>query len=584
MTKEFGPDPESLHNIVEHDYADAPPLPFNSLLYAMDMEDRRVIETFKHVVNKLIGKEGGVPAKIETLSVQDPNTGVLIPRVIARFEINQISDQKILQLEEVAKRAYGEDINKITNKTKKAATHLYPIPHAQGKEKARLETTMGWYIGPNSGTPNRMHKGLFVYREIGKRDIASGLRARTDTKWFTQDTLYDNSGNHYKGGSYIVEIREGGMFSGPYGKIKEGPYQTDLAETIILTSMVLADKNLPPVKPGLVVDIYHEMNQIGLGPSTELPGLENQIEIIERTLFVPLASPDLTRALKGTPKSVGLIGQVGTGKTQLIKHFLSQNLGVMLVPVSANDFEEELRRKADQRTILPRTREVANKTGKNMVLIIEDLETLARQENPASTMLLNELAGLYNSGYRVLWTTNHPEQFNPQLLEPERLGGKIVFCGLPTVEARKLILEEHLVEESRYKKLPIFDPKLISKSALTSYEARDLILNKLALATPGFTPRFLKNVVIEAINQFMYRIAKEKGILHGLTEADLENRSFLVEDWNKALGEVLEVYDARHRLDEDDRLLKYIKPGSNGNRVGFRNPRNEERPKFIIDE
>lgn len=544
---------------------DMPPLPINGLLYPVDMEDRRVVEAFKFVVQRVIAQVGGQPAKIETALVEDPRSGHIFPRIVVSFEVNRISEEQLASLEEVARRAYGEDVRGTKAKHgKTAATHLYPKTDARGKDKPTLETTIGWYMGTESGTPDRMYKGVLVYRKIGRKDIASGVKAREDGKWFTQETLYDNSGTPYNGGSYVVEIREGGMFNAGSGKAIDGPYQTDLAETIVYASMVLAGKELPQEQPGLTYDIYHEMNQIGLGAATQLPGLEQQIELVERTLIVPLASPDLTKSLRGSPKSVGLIGQVGTGKTQIIKHFLRQRLGVMMVPVNVGDFEAELNKKQDQRTILPRIRAVADKVGRNIVLIIEDLENLAHKDNPSSKLLLNELAGLYNSGYRVLWTTNHPEVFNPQLLEPERLGGKAVFCGLPTLEARKNILEQHLVRESRSRRLPIFDPGIISEAASSPVEARDLILEAVANSTPGFTPRYLKDIVVEAIDQFMYRIAKQQSRVDSLNESHLMDQSFLVDDWHNALQEVYEVYDVKSRIREDERLQRLIKPGSDG--------------------
>ncbi|MBI4130860.1 AAA family ATPase [Candidatus Roizmanbacteria bacterium] len=549
-----------------------PPLPINGLLYPVDLEDRRVVDAFKLVVRKVITAAEGVPARIETASVEEAITKHLYPRILISFETDQLSTDQLTQLEDVARRAYGDDVKTTrTKQGKTAATHLYPKPEARGKEKPTLDTTIGWYFGTESGIPNRTYKGLFVYRKIGKKDIASGVKAREDGDWFTQETLYDNSGTPYHGGSYLVEIREGGMFTGSNGKVIDGPYQTDLAETIVYTSLVLAGKELPPSKPGLTYDIYHEMNQVGLGVATELPGLENQIKLVERALIIPLASPDLTLALKGNSKSVGLVGQVGTGKTQIIKHFLRRRLGVMMVPVNAGDFEHELTRKPESRTILPRIRAVADKVGRSVVLVIEDLEHLANADNPNSKLLLNELAGLYNSGYRVLWTTNQPEVFNPQLTEPERLGGKVIFCGLPNSEARKMILEQHLVKESRRRKLPVFDPAVISDSVSSSEGARDLILRAVAASTHGFTPRFLKDIVIESINHFMYRIASEEGHVDGLQEYHLVNQSFLPGDWIHALQEIMNVYDVRARLQEDERLQKLINPGIEGRKgnMGF---------------
>ena len=554
---------------------DAPPLPINGLLNPVDMDDQRVIEAFKFVVHQKIEELGGVPVELETQLVENPTYGSYEPRIIARYRTDSLTQDQLTNLEDVARRAYGEDVRTTKTKAgKTSATHLYPKLDATGRKKSTKDSTIGWSFGRGSGTPNRMYTGLMVYREIKKRDVASGLKAREDAEWFTQEVLYDNTGKAHKNNPYLVELRETGMYMSPQGKVRTGMYQTDLAETIIYTSLALANKPLPPKKPGLIFDIYHEMNQIGLGRATELPGLENNIEGVKKSMIIPLASPELADALRGNAKSVGLIGQVGTGKTQIIKHFLRQRLGVIMVPIDAGEFEKELATTPERRSILPRIKQVAEKTGKNVVLIVEDIENLANKDNPHSKLLLNELAGLYNSGYRVLWTTNHPEVFNHQLLEPERLGGKLIFCGLPNSEARHHILEQHLASVSRHRQIPLFNPEEIgSESSVdvqTTEEARQLILQAIAQSTEGFTPRYLKDIVVEAIDQYMYRISTEEGRVDSLTETELTARSFRVDDWRQALEEVLDVYDQHARIREDERLFKIAKPGSEAQgRMGF---------------
>ncbi|PIR59062.1 MAG: hypothetical protein COU69_01585 [Candidatus Pacebacteria bacterium CG10_big_fil_rev_8_21_14_0_10_56_10] len=569
------PPPSSL----EHDWLESenthrePPLPINGLLYPVDLDDRRVVKAFESVVDKVISEVGGLPAKIETVQVDDPRSGFPIPRIVIGFRVDELDAEQLAQLEEVAVRVYGDDVRGTKTRQGKAAkTHFYPKLDAGRGEKPSLDSTIGWYLGTETGTPNRSYLGIFVYRHIGKTDIAAGVAARKDGDWFTEKTLTDNTGQTYQGGSYIIEIRESGKYTDPNGGVvNSGLYQTDLAELAIYVSMVLTGKKLPPVRPGLTYRIYHRMNQIGLGPDTELPGLEPQLRLVEKTMILPLASPELTEALGGTPKSMGLIGQVGTGKTQIIKHFLRQNNGIMMVPVSAYDLETELHKAMERRRILPRVRDIAVKVEKPVVLVIEDLEFLANSDNEASNLLLNELAGIHNSGYRVLWTTNHLEKINPQLLEPERLGGGLVFCGLPTAAARKLILDQHLVVASRTKELPLFNQVTIGGTSISSSEARDKLLQALAELTEGFTPRFLKDIVVEAIGNFMLRISLEKCRLDGLTELDLEGQGFNVGDWDEALQKVRRSYDVESRIREDERLRKLTLPGSGGSRskLGF---------------
>ena len=563
---------------------DEVPLPINGALYPVDFEDPRVVNAFMEVVKKVIRDLGGVPVELKVAFAQNPFTGSLYPRMVARFETEQLSTEQLSQLEEVTRRAYGKDIRGTkTKQGKTAGMHSYPIINARGKEKSIIDTTIGWYFGTEDGNPNRLTKGIFAYRKISRQDIASGVRARKNGDWFTQEKLYDNTGEEFNGGPYIIEVREGGMYNANGGKVIEAPfqYQTDLAQTIVYISLLLAGKELPPEKPGLIYEIYHEMNQIGLGAATQLPGLDDHIREVEKTLIVPLASPKLTRGLKGNPKSTGLIGQVGTGKTQVIKHFLNQKQGIMMIPIGAAEFEVELHQSPNNRRILPRIRDIAEKTGKSVVIVIEDLENLAHESNPTSKLLLNELAGLYNSGYRILWTTNHPEVFNHQLLEPERLGGKIIFCGLPILEARKNILEQHLVHASREMKIPVFDPAKISPETegMTSEGTRDLMLRAIAVATEGFTPRFLKDIVLEAIDNFMYRIAQREERVYGLDENHLEGDSFTLEDWGKALKDVSARYDVKARQAEDERLRKIVDMKSSGS-IGFGNE--NEKPEINL--
>ncbi|MFZ2202538.1 MAG: AAA family ATPase [Microgenomates group bacterium] len=526
----------------------------NPLLYPPHFESDEAMASFGYVVKRMIEDLGGLPVDIETVLVLNPYNREQFPRLVAKFSPKQVSLSQFKQLEEIAERMYPTKVSSTKNRDgSMTASVLYP--KLEGEKTDRDRSTVGWYLGPSAGVPNKFHKGLFVFRNIGRVDVASGVKIRRDSRWFTQKDLLDNSGDKVAS-KYIVEIREDSMF------------QTDLAEAIVLTSLVLAGRELPPENPGLIYEIYHYMNRMGLKGEIQIGGLERQVAEIYEALFTPLASQDLAKGLAVVPRSATLVGQVGTGKTQIIRHLLNQDLGVIMVNIDAADFGQDLQMPEDKKMVLPRIQYIAERTGKSIVLIIEDIEHLARANNSVSATLLNELAGLFKNRYCVLCTTNHPEEFNPQLLESERLGGRLIFCPLPNEQARRHVLEVHTPLMSRQLGLELFDPAALSEETgirfETGQQAREYILSTLAAKTPGFTPRYLQDLCNRAKTTLMGRIAAQIGKRDGLTESDLSSRSFSLADWKKAFEDVLAVYNTRERLEEDERLRKFVHPGSDG--------------------
>lgn len=539
------------------------PLERNPLLYPPHFESANAMEGFRQVVEDLIERLGGEPVTIEVSQVKDYWGEKNYPRLVAKFKPEAITVKQLAQLQDIAKRmspakvrtlkAYGGDME---------GSYTYPKIDAAGRSGSRDKSKIGWYFGSESGTPGRLHEGMLVFRKISNQSVASGIKARRDAEWFTEPNLMDNTGRVVST-SYEVEIRE------------ESMYQIDLAEEIVLTSLVLAGKQLPEDKAGFLYDIYHEMTRIGLRENIELPGLAEHIAEIEEALILSLASPNLARSLKAKSRAITLIGQVGTGKTQAINYVLNEDLGVVMVPVNSLELESDLQQPEHKRYILPRIKYMSERMGRQVVMVVEDIERLAREENPVSSTLLNELAGLFESGYRILCTTNHPEQFNPQLLETERLGGRLIFFGLPNENARRYILEAHTPAISGELGLELFDPELLGIDTGVHFDngeqARDYVLSALAKATDGFTPRYLQDIVNRAKTALMLRVARKAGRMDQLKEEDLVGISFTLEDWEKAYAGVVSSYDRQERLNEDRRLEKFVHPGNNTQtKVGFK--------------
>lgn len=525
------------------------PLERNPLLYPPHFESPTAMDGFRWVVEKMIEEKGGLPVVIETLLVQDYG-GNFFPRLVARFNPKHISQEQLEALQEVARRMYPVRVRGLKNSDGSTSAKVrYPKMEGKGSKDT---TAVGYYFGLEWGKPNQLTTGLFVFRKINRKDVANGVSARRDTAWFTQGVLQDNSGNDVSS-KYLVEIREAGL------------YQTDLAEAIVLTSLVLAGKELPAEKPGLVEEIYHYMNRIGLKEEVQIGGLEPQAAEIEEALFTPLANPELMNSLSVRARAILIVGQTGTGKTQLIRHFLSRDMRVFMINVNTNEFETDLMLADEDKVILPRIRQVTERIGRNVVLILEDAEHLAMEDNPTSSTFLNQLAGLFKNGYCVICTTNRPELFNSQLLEVERLGGRKIFCPLPNEVVRRSILEVHMPLTYGRSEIDLFDPTVLGQDIGVCFEssqqARTFILEALAKSTQGLTHRYLEDICARAKSSLIARVKEETGRGDNLGEADLRGRPYRLDDWLKAFKSVLEGYDLETRLKEDERLRKFVFPG-----------------------
>jgi ATP-dependent 26S proteasome regulatory subunit len=478
----------------------------------------------------------------------------------------KISDEQLKQIMILAKNFYGENIDKKNN-------YLYPPINGTGYNNKTDDRMVGYHFGRNKNKIDRTDTGLLLFRKIN-RSLSAGVRANVSQDWFTKKTLVDVVGKEHKCNKYIIELREEGIYQSDGQKIIKGPTQIELAEIILKLSLILANKK-DDLGKELTHEIYHKMNQIGLGKKINLVGLEKQLESVEKAMIIPLANPKLADSLKIESRSVGLIGQMGTGKTEVIKELLRRDYNLLLVPVNALDLEVDLNNKQENRKLIPKIKEIAEKTGKVVVLIVEDIDLLANKKNPTSNITLNELAGVYESGFRILWTTNYPEEINPQLMEPQRLGGKLICFNLPNEEARKQILSEHLVSASKNENIPVFPSIDEDGHILSSGAVRDKILSVIAKEAINFTPRYLKLIIDEATSNFMMRIIKEKKQKVGLEENDIKGMYFSSEDWFNAYTVARDRCDPNSRALEDKKIKKFIEL-KRGSVMGFDNASNKD--------
>jgi cell division protease FtsH len=204
------------------------------------------------------------------------------------------------------------------------------------------------------------------------------------------------------------------------------------------------------------------------------------------------------------PKGVLLFGAPGTGKTYLARAVAGE-AGVPFLSISGSDFVEMF-----VGVGAARVRDLFDQAKKRApaIVFIDEIDAVGRmrgagmggghdEREQTLNQLLVEMDGFsVNQGIIVMAATNRPDILDPALLRPGRFDRQVVL-DKPDLKARTAILKVH----SRGKPL-----------------AKDVDLEVLAKATPGFTPADLENVINEAA-LLAARHRKRRIGMHELEEA-----------------------------------------------------------------
>lgn len=486
----------------------------NPLINSPDLGNKYAMEAISRVTLNLIDKYHGVePVQLGTTLVFSPKAKSDVPRFIARFEVPDLSEEKMRLMEKLVKQKYQAAVR--TRKTfdgKDIPTESYPPLQDSNIAPSK---TGGWYMGLSQPPTDSGDAGLYVFKDLGKVD---------------KDNFFEESGGAKK---FIVEIREAGM------------YQTDLVEFITQVSTILGQEKL--LDHGeLLYETYYDLLRLGIRQVDDdsVYGMDEALAEIRRGLLLPLASPDLSHGIKHEPESVLLAGVPGTGKTLIVERLLQEETGLFILPVDTLQLARELSEDPKKQRLFPRIAEVARSTGRRVVLHVDDIEGIVGDDNSTKSTMLNLMAGVKNNGFYLIASTNHPNRIDPALLQPQRLG-ILIYCGLQNEQARRKILDIHATTNSDQHGYPLF----------SSEEERNIILGEVVRHTDGFTPRYLAEIVTVAKAYLAERVAVEKANSIGLTEADLEGHTFLVADWEKALTDVSSRYD-KDGVKAHDRSIK----------------------------
>jgi SpoVK/Ycf46/Vps4 family AAA+-type ATPase len=284
--------------------------------------------------------------------------------------------------------------------------------------------------------------------------------------------------------------------------------------------------------------------------------MDDAIDAIRRELIIPLASPDISKSVGEDPQSVLMIGVPGTGKTLVAERLLQEDTGLFILPIDPFELQKELMQPKEKQRLMPRIAEVSRVTGRRVILHVDDIENMVGEDEHTNSTLLTLMAGVQESGFYIMASTNYPEKINPSLIQPQRFS-VLLHCGLQSEKARYEILKIHADMESKEKGMPLFSTE----------EVRDIILSEVAAHSNNFTPRYMANIATIAKSYLIDRVSKDKGRIIGLTEEDLEGYAFDVVDWEKAFAEVSSKYDSESVRKRDEQLRKFVK--KHGERLGF---------------
>jgi len=216
----------------------------------------------------------------------------------------------------------------------------------------------------------------------------------------------------------------------------------------------------------------------------DVAGIEEAKEEVEEIIEF-LKDPQKFSRLGGKiPRGVLLVGPPGTGKTLLAKAIAGE-AAVPFFSISGSDFVEMF-----VGVGASRVRDLFDQAKKSApcIIFIDEIDAVGRhrgaglggghdEREQTLNQLLVEMDGFEgNEGIIIISATNRPDVLDPALLRPGRFDRQIVVPA-PDFKGRHEILKVHTAKK------PV---------------SEDVLLDKIARGTPGFTGADLANLVNEA--------------------------------------------------------------------------------------
>lgn len=265
----------------------------------------------------------------------------------------------------------------------------------------------------------------------------------------------------------------------------------------------------------------------------EVAGVEEAKDELQEIVHFLKDPKKFTKLGGRIPKGVLLVGPPGTGKT-LLARAVAGEAGVPFFSISGSDFVEMF-----VGVGASRVRDLFEQGKKNApcLIFIDEIDAVGRhrgaglggghdEREQTLNQLLVEMDGFEsNEGVIIIAATNRPDVLDPALLRPGRFDRRVV-VNKPDVNGRKVILEVHT------RKTPL---------------GPDVVLEKIARGTPGFSGADLENLVNEA----------------ALVAARADKKYLQMEDFEKAKDKVLMGSERKSMVisDEDKRVTAYHEAG-----------------------
>jgi len=216
----------------------------------------------------------------------------------------------------------------------------------------------------------------------------------------------------------------------------------------------------------------------------DVAGVDESKEELQEIVEFLKEPQKFTRLGARIPKGVLLVGSPGTGKTLLAKA-VSGEAGVPFFSISGSEFVEMF-----VGVGASRVRDLFDQAKKNSpcIIFIDEIDAVGRQrgaglggshderEQTLNQMLVEMDGFETDTNVIIIAATNRPDILDPALLRPGRFDRQVVL-DRPDVVGREAILKVH----SKGKPLD-----------------KDIDLNALARATPGFVGADLENLMNEA--------------------------------------------------------------------------------------
>lgn len=257
-----------------------------------------------------------------------------------------------------------------------------------------------------------------------------------------------------------------------------------LGQTVVEMGYILAGKQPPPRKQ-VYLDLWHSLMPSlidqRLVTNIRLPSQQRVFNHILVNTVLPYLDPDYAARNMYRPYNAMVFGAKGVGKTMIAAMLAMQRFedGVV-VPMSQLALLDE------KLSIITKMREASKRSGVKHIPMIEDLDKLASissRNSPGEGILNSDLgnllAGMGAERTVVIGTGNTPFLMDPNLLEPERLGGLMMQLGLPDAEERAILVRN------------VLEGRAIQGAA-------DDLISWIVSKTEGYSQRMIVDVVNRA--------------------------------------------------------------------------------------